>query len=282
MTEQRIIHGDDLLYRFFQSALAREPELYAKMPGLLIQTMSVWFPVDIYRAVPILIPWVVRDPECRGRKRADGLVIRPDEWSAPNGDGFARDDNSLVKSLPRSLTIRGPRDAHLDGCRLGKEFVASHIWRLVSGPQLASRNPLLNTFVPNLVWLPSQIAKLSDLENGPIQNALKSLSWSIYHDQEVELSLRAVVDEAWAMLPDSSSAVPLTQSAMTELNWFESNARFLGLRRQRLDEVIDALEKIARGEVLTRKVVATRYTEGLPHVTQERREALLQFLRRFA
>jgi hypothetical protein len=240
----------------------------------------VWFPVSLYQTFPILIPWVVRDPDCRGRRNADGIVIRPDEWSAPNEFGFVRDDNSLVKGLPRSLTIRGPRDAHMDGSRLGNEFVASHIWRSVNGPHLASRNPLLNTFVPNLVWLPGQIAKLSDRENGPVQNALKAWSWSIYRYEVVEPSLQSLVEEAWALLPSSSAVAP-THAAMAELNWFETNARFLALRRQRLNEVIRSLEQIARGEVLDAKVVATRYTEGLPHVTDEHRKTLLQFLRRF-
>ena len=280
MTERRVIHGDDLLYRFFQTALAREPELFARVPNLLVQTLAVWLPTTLYRICPVLIPWVVRDPDCRGKKRADGTVIRPDEWSAPNEHGFVRDDNSLVKSLPRSLTIQGPRDAHMDGSRLGNEFVTAHIWRTVNGPHLASRYPLLNTFVPNLVWLPGQIAKLSDREDGPVQNALKAWSWSIYRHEAVEPSLRGLVEEAWAMLPVSSAVAP-TEDAMTELNWFETNARFLGLRRQRLDEVINSLEKIALGEALSTKVVATRYTEGLPHVAQEHREALLQFLRRF-
>src|SRR5688572_17571169 len=98
--------------------------------------MAVWFPVEVYAALPVLLPWVVRDPSCRG-SRKNGVVVRPDQWSAPNELGYLRDDNSLVKGLPRALTIRGPKDAHLDGRRLGTEFVASHIWRQTSAEGLA-------------------------------------------------------------------------------------------------------------------------------------------------
>jgi hypothetical protein len=41
MTPDRIIHGDDLLYRFFQEALRSNQELFAAVPQLLITTMAL-------------------------------------------------------------------------------------------------------------------------------------------------------------------------------------------------------------------------------------------------
>jgi len=276
MGSPRLVHGDDLLYRFFQTTLAREPDLMAKVPNLLIQTLAVWFPVSVYQRFPVLLPWVVRDPTCRGNPKV-GL---PDAWSAPDCDGFLRDDNSLVKSLPRSLTIRGPKDARLDGARLGGEFVASHIWRRTYGPELASRNPLLNTFVPNLVWLPRQISKLSDREDGPIQSALKAWSHAIYRDADVLLDLRPVVEDAWSLLPSSPAAQP-RQRALLELNWFEESAVFFAKRRARLDEVLGALEAVCLGHPLAKKVIASRYTAGLPTLDPARCRSTLTFLGRF-
>lgn len=156
MARQKVVHGDDLLYRFFVDLFESEPELIGVVPQLLVQSMAIWLPLDAYRHSPILLPWVVRDPTCRGSKARN----IPDEWGSPNGDGFFRDDNSLVKSVPRSLNIRGPKGSRLNGRRMGSEFVAAHIWRKVDSDRLASRIPLLNTFVPNLVWLPSQVSKL--------------------------------------------------------------------------------------------------------------------------
>lgn len=40
-TVKRTVHGDDLLYRFFQDVLAREPELFAVVPHLMVRTMGV-------------------------------------------------------------------------------------------------------------------------------------------------------------------------------------------------------------------------------------------------
>lgn len=157
------IKGDDLLYRFFNEVLPEHPELIEKIPRILILSMSVWFPKSVYKEMPVLLPWVLRDPKCRGTK-SKNKVIEPDQWGAPNSDGYLRDDNSLVKGLPKSLAISSERYPFVNGRHLGSEFVASHIWRENLTGTLASRIPILNTFVPNLVWLPSQVAKLSDRE----------------------------------------------------------------------------------------------------------------------
>jgi len=117
MANQKTIHGDDLLYRFFQDALANSPDLFAAVPQLLIATMALWLPLDAYERWPVLLPWVVRDSKCRGNSRK-GI---PDEWSSPDQKGFLRDDNTLVKALPRALTVRGPKGSYVNGARMGGE-----------------------------------------------------------------------------------------------------------------------------------------------------------------
>ena len=241
--------------------------------------MAIWLPLDIYFDFPVLLPWVVRDPTCRGLRDRNGSIVRVDEWSAPDALGYLRDDNSLVKALTRSLHISGPKGTHLNGARLGTEFVASHIWRGVNSPKLASRVPLLNTFVPNLVWLPSQVAKLSDREGSVVQEALKSVSWGVYRDAPVSPGLTPVVVEGWSMLPTPTPLVDVV--VRDELNWFVSTQRFTATRRSRLHSVITALETLALGGSLERKVITTRYTAGLPRVPAEARVDLLTELRRF-
>lgn len=44
---RRLVHGDDLLYEFFQNVLADESEAFSAVPQLLIETMGVWFPRGI-------------------------------------------------------------------------------------------------------------------------------------------------------------------------------------------------------------------------------------------
>jgi hypothetical protein len=270
----KVVHGDDLLYRFFLTLFETHPESAALVCQLMLENMAIWLPLEVYRHSPVLLPWVVRDPTCRGSKSKD----IPDQWASPNQGGYLRDDNSLVKSLPRSLGVRGPKGSRLNGSRLGSEFVASHIWRKVNADHLANRIPLLNTFVPNLVWLPSQVAKLSDVEGGIVQQTLQAMARSIYSSTPVDMQLRPIVAEAWSMLPEPAVQVDIYPD---RLNWFVCSDRFLATRRSRLTSVIDALETLATSEPLTRKVVASRYTEGLPQVSAKRRGELLQFLRRF-
>jgi hypothetical protein len=269
------VHGDDLLYRFLNQMLSEDDEHLRAVPRLMIQAMAIWFPLEVYRQLPVLLPWVVRDPSCRGRRR-EGIA---DQWASPDTGGFLRDDNSLVKSLPRSLLINSPgRERGLRGARMGTEFVAAHIWRVVGSAVLASRHPMLNTFVPNLVWLPAQVAKLSDREGGPVQRALQSMAWSLYRDAPVEVHLRDVVEEAWRLLPSPAVIHPVN---VNDLNLFVPTARFLTTRHARISLVIDYLERLDQGSPLPRKVIATRYTDGLPGVGQAERQALLRHLRRF-
>lgn len=270
----KVVHGDDLLYRFLTDLFADETGVYGQVPQLMLVSMGVWLPLDVYAQFPVLLPWVVRDPSCRGRNG------RPDEWGAPNGSGYFRDDNSLIKALPRSLPIRADHQAHLTGRRMATEFVAAHIWRQCTDEgTLASRRPLLNSFVPNLVWLPNQVAKLTDREGGTVQRALQSLSWHIYREAPVDPRLEGVVEEAWSLLPVPAALPDPVDLDM--LNWFVTSERFLMTRRQRLGSVIAALEAVASGHPLDMKVVSRRYTAGLPRVPREARESLGEHLRRF-
>lgn len=96
--------------------------------------LSVWIPTKLYKSIPVLLPYVVRDPKCRpsyGKKD----VVYKEEWGEANSDGFLRDDNSLIKSIIKSFEINGSKFADYNGCRLGSGFVACHIWRDISGDQ---------------------------------------------------------------------------------------------------------------------------------------------------
>jgi len=270
-----MIHGDDLLYRFLADLFADDTGAYGQVPELMLASMGVWLPLDVYRQLPVMLPWVVRDPSCRPR---NGSV---DQWGSPNVLGYLRDDNSLIKSLPRSLSIRSPRQPHLNGARMATEFVAAHVWRTCTdGGDLASRRPSLNSFVPNLVWLPSQVAKLTDREGSTVQVTLQSLAWSLYRSAPVERRLDSVVEEAWSLLPKPAELSKGIDPR--ELNWFVSTDRFLATRIQRLNSVIGALDKLANGQVIDTKVVTSRYTAGLPSVSPSVRAALRDHLARFA
>jgi hypothetical protein len=264
------IKGDDLLYRFFNEVLPEHPELIVKIPRMLILSMSVWFPKSVYKEMPVLLPWVLRDPKCRGKKSKD-KVIEPEQWGAPNSDGYLRDDNTLVKGLPKSLAISSGRYPFVNDRYLGGEFVASHIWRENLSGTLASRIPILNTFVPNLVWLPSQVAKLSDREDGPFQAALKEVSWAVYRDTPLSDRARVVAEKSWSLLPSPTNTPKLLDE---ELNWFVATPRFMKTRKAKLAHILEALAQLEDHQPISDKFTPSRYREGLPSVSLSNRQKL--------
>lgn len=273
----RVVHGDDLLYRFFSNLLADDGNAFGDIPQMLLETMAVWLPPETYARWPLLLPWVVRDPSCRGRPRK-GV---PDQWGSPDERGYLRDDNSLIKNLPRALSIVGPPRSGLSGARIGTEFVAAHVWRRVKGSNvLASRWPQLNSFVPNLVWLPGQIAKLTDREGSGVQETLQAMSWQIYRNVPVERRFSELVQDAWALLPIPRRTIRTLEP--DHLNWFQPTKRFYQTREQRLRSVVEALLLLEDGGVPANKVITTRYGSGLPLISRDARLDLLRHLRRFA
>lgn len=269
---QRRVNGDDLLYRFFADLFDEDSALASELPPRMLATMGIWFPRNVYYDWPVLLPWVVRDPHCRGNRKK-GI---PDSWGSPNPEGFLTDDNSLIKALPKSLSVVTPTPSPLSGRRMGGEFVASHVWRKVRHQELASRLPLLNSFVPNLVWLPSQVSKLTDREGSVVQETLQTMAWQIYRHAPVAPHLKDVVEEAWNLIPPPERSV-----ALPPLNHFETTRRFFSTRENRFRTVLRALHRLERGQDLDEKVVTSRYTEGLPGVPRAERDAMRDYLLRF-
>lgn len=118
------IDGQNILYHYLQkNVLKGEDDFSKELLECLLIDLSIWLPANFYRKLPIILPYVVRDPSCRVKKDTG-----EDEWGACNSAGFLRDDNSLIKGIVRSFEVRSPRISSYDGLRLGTGFVASHIW----------------------------------------------------------------------------------------------------------------------------------------------------------
>jgi hypothetical protein len=125
------------------------------------------------------------------------------------------------------------------------------------------------------VWLPGQIAKLTDREGEIVQ----AMAHAIYRDAEVEPHLTAIVDEAWSLIPSPTTSIPALD--LDDLNWFSASERFYTMRAARLASVLDALSAIEAGRSLPERVVSRRYAEGLPNVGPGARTVLRAHLERF-
>jgi hypothetical protein len=224
----------------------------------LIVGLGVWLPPSAYQRFPLLVPYAVRDAACRGDKRR-GI---PDQWGAPDDRGRFRDDNSLVKGIPRSLRVVNPANALVNGNRIGTGFVAAHVWRKLNDGTEAPRNEATYSFLPNLVWLPTQLAKLTDREGGFAQTLLQAISLAIYRDIPLAPKLGAVVAPIWDMLPVRAEAGQIVVP-VDRVNFFDFDTAWVERRRRTLSVVWKALAAVASGAPTDSRVVSGRYGSGL-------------------
>lgn len=274
------VDGNHVLYHYLEKDL-KEADiwLFQMLAARLFTALGIWFPTTVYASCPILLPFAVRDPNCRPRKKGD-----PDEWGAPDSGGHFRDDNSLVKGLPRSLPINSPRNPLYHRRRLGNGFVACHVWRVKAGTDadLSSRDPDTYSFVPNLVWLPVQVAKLTDREGSFAQAYLQALAVKIYRNVDVAEGIRPAVERAWSKLPLPSGIPDTGLPDSRDLAYFDGSEAYAARRLGVVRTVAAAIDDVAAGRGIRSKVISSRYTSGLPrlqpHNLIELRGVLRQFL----
>jgi hypothetical protein len=269
----RSVETENLLYHFLQHDLAADDVwLFQALVARLVVRLGIWLPLEVYSRAPHLVPYARRDPDSRGDKRR-GL---PDAWGSPDAHGYFRDDNSLVKGVPRSMRISSTLRRY-EGRRLGSGFVACHIWRQLEG-ELASRNPLTYSFAPNLVWLPAQVAGLTDREGSFAQQFLQATSRHIYSRAAVRAGHVERVESAWALLPAPAGIPVAALPTLSKLNFFVADEGFFTRRARTADAVATGM----RSGAPAGKIVSTRYTEGIPNIPANARMALAADLERYA
>lgn len=260
----KLLDGDQVLYASLQQGL-KGPDiwLFQMLVARLIDSLGVWLHPAAYRALPVMVPYAIRDNASRGvRGDPDS-----DQWGAPNAAGYLRDDNSLVKEVPTSLVISAPRNPQYDGAKIKKGFVAAHAWTRTR-ERAAREDARTYSFIPNLVWLPPEIAKLTD-RAGFAQTYLQALSAKIYRGFAIGTQASLFAEDSWAQLD-----VPHTSSVSLpdprDLNFFVPTVKWLQTRHRKIDEVIAALKTLQDGDDPgERKVITTRYGQGLREMTAE-------------
>ncbi|MCJ2670525.1 MAG: hypothetical protein LN416_08465 [Candidatus Thermoplasmatota archaeon] len=120
MVMKRKVDGRHVLYHYLQKELQSDDVwLFQMLASRLVASLGVWFRPSLYKRMPILVPYAVRDPTCRPRKPHE-----KEEWGSPDPRGYFRDDNTLIKRIPASLRIRSPLVEIYNGRSLGSGFVA--------------------------------------------------------------------------------------------------------------------------------------------------------------
>ncbi len=260
-TKTKIVDGQNILYHYMQCLIQEETQFSKEMIEHLLIDLSIWIPRNFYIKLPVILPYVVRDNSCR-IKTSKGH----DEWGSSNSKGYLRDDNSLLKGIVRSFTIRSPNIPAYDGKKLGTGFVASHIWGKVTVDNdclISSRHHKLNSFVPNLVWLPVQISKLTDREGSYAQRFLQAISFQIYKN----LGLPKELNKTWDAL-SYPQQMPIIKIDLDKMNYFEVSADWLTKRVNSLVLEIDTILSVnSKNENLKmKKIKSSRYLPTLRQI----------------
>jgi len=162
---------------------------------------AIWVPTATYAVTPWLAPYAIRKIRLRVEPHAPGEVR--DLWGTPTNEGYFTDDNSLIKPTvlrrPLAQAALGPYGTS----PVSKGLVCCHVW---AG---TTTDPLLFSFIPNLVWLPADLARLSDAHSTapphPLHDVLKEVSQQRYRSVVSSADPRRV-ESAWNLLPSPRRA----------------------------------------------------------------------------
>lgn len=264
-------NGDTLLYQLFKDMLTENPVQARAFAKAVIEKASIWFRPDTYKQMPVLLPWVVRDNSCN----SNGKVY---EWGAPDSLGYQRDDNSMIKDLVRSLTIHGPAHSKLHGKRLGKGYVASHIWMEVNQKtKKANKLARLNSFIPNLVWLPTEVSWISNLDGHHFQSLLKAVSKKLYRRVKVQRGAQTTANANWKILGTNRTRSNLASGINLEkLHYFETPSDFIAKRRRAVSKISDLIRCALTGDRIERSAATRRYRKGIRKVSADNLRRLLK------
>ncbi len=263
----RRIDGNNVLYHYLQKIIiAREDDFSRELVRRLILDLSIWFPVELYRVAPVLLPFCVRDSSVKAK-----------EWGSANAEGYLRDNNSALKTLVSNYSIQSPRTSVYPRSARGHGFIASHAWRKISidgGSQYATTHARTYSFIPNLAWLPAQVAKLTDHEGSYAQQVLQAISHRLYRAEACHHP--AGLADIWESLPAPQLDLPID---LAHLSFFAVSPRSINLRRAILLREIKSVEETLRsgkaGPVSPRSF---RYLASLEKVPSDQTAGLREWL----
>jgi hypothetical protein len=211
---------------------------------------AVWIPVDTYVDAPWLAPFAVRRFRARTDDRAPGPAR--DLWGFPDEDGYFTDDNSLIKGTFRNRRVRP--DSPYGSAKLSKGMVCCHVWAGTTG------DPLLFSFVPNLVWVPRSLAGYTDghLAGAPhaVHETLKRAAIGRYREVQVQAA-HDRVEMAWQRLGDGIQPLHVPQHE------FDVDGQIVDLVHRRLDRLIELLEASLGERPPSKRRFSKRYHGGV-------------------
>lgn len=260
------LDGQNIVYHIIQKKIIQAVDVDnppAEVKFMIEQLLlwgGVWFSKEAYKQIPVLRPYVIRDSSCRNKDP------KKDTWAQSSNKGLMRDDNTSIKSIPKSLPIKSPWK-EMNGKTLGNSWVASHVWMsMQTRGEHACEWERTNSFIPNLVWLPSQLSKLTDRDGSYAQQFLKHISYLLYSKI---INGNSMLSDIWSELKDPG-ITPVTKFTLDDLNFFDFDAGWIANKKaklqQELQSILDILDNPA---VEVKTVFNDRYTSTLREASKK-------------
>ena len=255
-----IVDGQNIVYHIIQKKIIQtfdvdDPPSEVKfMIEQLLLWGGVWFTPKTYEQIPILRPYVIRNSSCRNKDP------KKDTWAQSNSKGLMQDDNTSIKDIPKSLPIiSGWKE--VKGKKIGLHWVASHVWMsMQTRDEHACEWERTNSFIPNLVWLPTQLSKLTDRDGSYAQLFLKHLSYLLYRKIGIT---NPMISEIWSELRDPG-ITPVSKFSLDDLNYFDSDSKWINEKKTILYRELQSILDILNNPSATVKPIYNdRYTSTL-------------------
>jgi len=199
----------------------------------LVIRFAIWPATESYVNAPWSARYAVRRQRHRTDERAPGE--KRDLWGMPDELGYFADDNSLLKSAYKNLHITGPKNPYKT-LKLSTGLVCCHIWSATTS------DPLLFSFLPNLVWLPKSLSRFTDVYKEKdihrVHYVIQELSHRRYREVKTKVG-NADCERAWNKLV--RPAIDLSENIhLTEMKSEPSHSSRVKARHLRLNAVLDA------------------------------------------
>lgn len=250
---QPSVAGSSAMFQSLAWAFRRGGDQQRQAARQLLLRAGVWLPVETYQVWPVLLPWIVRDNSVAASKTKATMTGKSLIKTASPTTGLLRSDNSPVGTLKNDLPVMwsGGLEETFKSKALKSgthEWMQSHCWPYLSDTgQSTATHPLTNSFVPNLVWLPHAMGRLTDDERLVFADELRAISWARYRHVDVDPALRDVVEEAWSLL-DPPTADDLQRAELTRANEFVVPAKFYQSKVAKVRSISAYLEKLRDGQ----------------------------------
>lgn len=225
----------------------------------IIQHLSIWLEPEFYINLPIILPYSVRErTSSYDRLKKD----KKDNWGSANSSGYVIDDNTDIKDFIRSSEVKNSRYYYKHKPYTG--FIACHVW------ENTTENPKLFSFIPNLVWLPTPIAGLSDKPDSLFSSLLKEISIRLYFDYEIKSEgLRKISNDIWKTLNVRSikklnaERIALKKLSFSKVSLKEKRLTII----KNMENILSFIKKIKSGEITevpsNEKLIHKRYLPTL-------------------